>query len=275
MEIIAVVCPQCGGRVETKGSDTRCVYCGTKIVVKQEKSIEICNFVHNRTNSNSEEQANLNRDGWDFIELGSYEKAEVKFEKAVDIFPRDINGWTGLVASSLLKEDFEKFGSSLESAFRLADYEQKNGIIDTILYVHQLNAGDLKDVIIHLLNYLPYNGKLWLNLYLSSIRLASEGETNNRSIGAAALPIFRQVCAEFNKIISSEDTTDYEKTLAQENLELCQKDYSNNYEVAAAHVEAQMYHLKSNKVLILISTLLGIAGIAFIILIIANLSGLK
>ncbi|MDR2828001.1 MAG: hypothetical protein LBV51_01105 [Acholeplasmatales bacterium] len=271
MEIIAIICPQCGGRVESVGGVTKCSYCGTTIMVKQEQAAHISSIVRNSNVSNNADLINYNKAGWDFIELGFYDKSKEKFDKAVNEDPRDINSWTGLIISQIKMKTFTDLFRYINAAFKMADYNQKNAIIDAIVYENNFPPRDFKKVIINLLTLLPNNGKLWLNLYLTTILSISKEVSYDVQIGAVALSVYHQVTEKLQSIIDSNDTSIEEKQLAKDNLEYVNTDYEKNYKTRAEVAKNKIESKTSNKGLVIISILLGIIGLIFIAVIIYNI----
>lgn len=99
MAKISLTCEQCGGNIILDDSHEigTCEYCYAQFVIKEDKIIQkitqhITKHVYGYQGKDVEE---LLTDGYKFLELGDYTKANVKFRRAIDIEPDCWSAWFG------------------------------------------------------------------------------------------------------------------------------------------------------------------------------------
>ncbi|MDR2865828.1 MAG: hypothetical protein LBV13_00255 [Methanomassiliicoccaceae archaeon] len=128
MAVIKLVCKQCNGQMEL--DDSRdvafCTFCGTKHVIKD----EIVNITQNIYHGASgEDITKLLTDAKTLVDLEQFEKAFIKYKKAVDTDPANPGAWLGYAITTRKGDQHKAF----ESAYRLASGGQKNTVFSSWL----------------------------------------------------------------------------------------------------------------------------------------------
>jgi DNA-directed RNA polymerase subunit RPC12/RpoP len=129
MSLISLRCPKCDGEIQLDEAKEYgfCMYCGNKVVLKE----TIQKFKLELDNLESLDRLVKNADT--FVKFGDYAKAAEFYQKVVNCFPENYQGWLGLFRIKVLcsknTNDIKRSFNFLERALITADDSTKKGKI--------------------------------------------------------------------------------------------------------------------------------------------------